>query len=487
MEYLSKLIFIFLTIIFLSGNTDVLAKNNPVSPALPDTSEINKLNELGYGSRLSDPGQTLAYARKALSKAKKINYVNGIAEAYRIIGIGKYYRNESESSYDNYLTSLSYFQKAKNKEGEAKVYNNIGNLYRDVDYDKSLEYLQKSLFIVNQLDMPDLLAGLYLNIGAVYQKKNNYNKALINYDKSNKIFRKLENYTGLTQCLQNSGVAYFHLNQLDKSELFLKEAIVNAKANDLNFLVAGANLTLASVYTAQNEFDKAEKAIQEGNSYAKIINDSRLLYDFLFNSYELENKRKNYQKALLYLKQVYTQDSTNYKNSQSIKMNLQDKQYRQQAKQLENDRIIIEQKYALTLFWASTAVAALAIFAIFLLIRNNRKSAQTNKQLVQLNKEVSQQKEDLDRINHSLEEIIDERTLDLKIKNNKLSEYSSHLSHQIRAPVATIKGLLILETDNLIEHEELVEQLQICVQDIDNKILNINENLNNSEKYSLNS
>jgi tetratricopeptide (TPR) repeat protein len=487
MEYLSKLIFISLTIIFLTGNADVLAKTSSGTPALSDTSEVNRLNELGYRSRLSDPAQTLIYARKALSKAKKISYINGIAEAYRIIGIGKYYTNESESSYDNYLTALSYFQKAKNKEGEAKVYNNIGNLYRDVDYDKSLEYLQKSLFIVNKLDMPDLLAGLYLNIGAVYQKKNNYNKALLNYEKSNKIFRKLENYTGLTQCLQNSGVAYFHLNQLDKAELYLKEAIVNAKANDLNFLVAGANLTLASVYTAQNKFDKAEKSIDEGNSYAKIIGDSRLLYDFLFNSYELENKRKNYQKALLYLKEVYTQDSTNYKNSQSIKMNLQDKQYRQQAKQLENDRIILEQKYALTLFWASTVVAALAIFAIFLLIRNNRKSAQTNKQLVQLNKEVSQQKEDLDRINHSLEEIIDERTLDLKIKNNKLSEYSSHLSHQIRAPVATIKGLLILESDNLIEHEELVEQLQICVQDIDHKILNINENLNNSQKYSLNS
>ena len=136
---------------------------------------------------------------------------------------------------------------------------------------------------------------------------------------------------------------------------------------------------------------------------------------------------------------------------------------------------------------ASSAVAALAFFAIFLLIRNNRKSAKTNKQLVQLNQEVFQQKEDLNRINHSLEEIIDERTKDLKIKNNKLSEYSSHLSHQIRSPVATIKGLLILETDKLIDQEEFIEQLQVCVQDIDNKIMNINETLNNDEKHSLHS
>ena len=79
MEYLSKLIFIFLTIIFLNGNADVLAQTNSALPTLSDTSEVNKLNELGYGSRLSDPGQTLNYARKALAKAKKINYISGSA------------------------------------------------------------------------------------------------------------------------------------------------------------------------------------------------------------------------------------------------------------------------------------------------------------------------------------------------------------------------------------------------------------------------
>ena len=102
-----------------------------------------------------------------------------------------------------------------------------------------------------------------------------------------------------------------------------------------------------------------------------------------------------------------------------------------------------------------------------------------------LNQEVFKQKEDLDRINHTLEKTIDERTKDLKIKNNKLSEYSSHLSHQIRSPVATIKGLLILDAEQLIDQEEFIQQLQVCVDDIDQKILNINEMLNNNQKHSL--
>ena len=459
---------------------------NSSSPVF-DTLEVIKLNKAGYESRLVDPNQTLAYGNKALQLSKKANYLNGVAEAYRIIGIGKSYHNQNESAIESYLNSLSFFKKTGNKEGEAKVYNNIGNLYISVDFDKSLEYFHKSLKLAQELQIKGLIAGLNLNIGTVYQKKQLFNQALKSYQESFDNFSEIGNATGVTQCLQNIGVAYFRLNLFNDAENYLKQALVKAKENDLNFVVAGSNLTLASVYIAKGDFEAAQKSIDEGIAYSRIIQDSKLEYDFTFTKFELENRKKNYKAALGYLKQIYTQDSLSYKNNESTKLTLRDKQYRQQAKQLENDRIILEQKYTKTLFLASSAVAALAFFAIFLLIRNNRKSNKTNKQLIRLNQEVLQQKEDLDRINHSLEEIIDERTHDLKIKNNKLSEYSSHLSHQIRGPVATIKGLLILEADQLIEHDELIEQMQVCVQDIDNKILNINETLNNNTKHSLHS
>lgn len=477
-------IFTFLIFLVYINNA---AYSQPSNTLPTDTLEIIKLNQLGYQSRMVDPKQTLAYSNKALKLSKQIHYLNGIAEAYRVIGIGKFYQNNNEGAIESYLNSLSYFKKTGNKSGEAKVNNNIGSLYRDFDHDKSLEYYNKSLEIAQELNVKDLIAGLMLNIGTVYQKKKHYNRALKSYQKSLKYFTDINNSTGITQCMQNIGVTYFKLSQLTESEKYLKQAIQKAKEHDLIFIIASGNLTLSSVYIAKGNYEAAHKSIDEGIAYSKIIEDARLEYDYTFTLFELENRKKNYQAALGYLKQIYTQDSLSYKNNESIKLTLRDKQYKQQATQLENERIILEQKYAKTLLWASMAVASLAFFAVFLLFRNNRKSAKTNTQLLLLNQEVLQQKEDLDRINHSLEEIIDERTRDLKIKNNKLSEYSSHLSHQIRSPVATIKGLLILETDKLIEQEEFIEQLHVCVQDIDNKIMNINETLNNNEKHSLHS
>src|SRR5690606_41921420 len=119
----------------------------------------------------------------------------------------------------------------------------------------------------------------------------------------------------------------------------------------------------------------------------------------------------------------------------------------------------------------------LFLLMIGLLVRSIQRKAKTNKQLTVLNSEISQQKEELDWINQRLEQIIEERTKDLQHKNQKLSQYSWHLSHQIRGPIATMKGLMLLEKDKLIEWDEFIQEMDKCLEDIDYKILNINEML----------
>ncbi|HEY0771973.1 MAG TPA: hypothetical protein VGD31_16720, partial [Sphingobacteriaceae bacterium] len=304
--------------------------------------------------------------------------------------------------------------------------------------------------------------------------------ALNTYRQGNLIFSELNHYTGLTQTLQNMGVCYHKLDLHEKAEEYLVKAISKAKENDLNFIIASTNLTLSSVYIDRGRYKEAQAAINEGLSYAKIINDSRLQYDYLYTSYELESKQKNYEKALNYLIQVYKKDSISYKNNVADQIQLINVQNRQRDELTRKELTIAKQRYTEILFIGSAAVACLAFMVILLLIFHVKRKARTNKQLNQLNQEISLQKENLDKINHSLEEIIEDRTKDLKIKNHKLSQYSSHLSHQIRGPVATLKGLMLLEKDNLIDNEELMKEINKCVGDIDDQIININETLNDS-------
>ncbi|MEJ7694193.1 tetratricopeptide repeat protein [Daejeonella sp.] len=473
----------FLSISFLIVFTQSLSGKTSIK--YNDTVTVIELNKKGFENRLIDPEKTIKFASRAMKLGKALKYENGIAESYRVLGVGNYYLNKNETAIENYLNALTYFKKNKNVEGEAKVYNNIGNLYREIDYDKSLENFQKSLALALKLNIKDLIAGLYMNLGTVYLRKNEYDQALSNYQNSLAIFTKLDNTIGITQSMQNLGLVYFQLNQLDKSEELLINARSKARENKLNNSIAGIDLTLSSIYISKENFKQAEKTIKEGALFARLVKSPKLEYDYMLTSYELENKRKNYERALYYLQIVYKQDSITYKGNISDKISLLEAQHRQLEKQRANELTIARSKYSQILFWASSLVALLSFFVIFLLIKNVKKSKLINSELTRLNQEVSQQKDDLDRTNQNLEELIEERTMDLKNKNKKLSEYSSHLSHQIRSPVATLKGLMLLENENLIDKQEFIEQMGKCINDLDDKIININENLNNPGRSSL--
>ena len=453
-----------------------------------DTLEVVKINKQAYDNRLTNPEQTVIDATRALAMAEKIPYKNGIGydkgigEAYRIMGIGNNYLNLPSKAIDDYLKALFYFNKLNDLRSQAMVYNNIGNLYLDINYSKSLEYVEKCLRIATQLHDKQLTAKSYMNIGNVYYRKKSFAQALLYYDKCNPLFAALGDSINLIQCLQNRGVIYFNLHQLDIAEKLLLAANKTAKERDLNKPVASTNLTLASLYIAQGKFDLAENIVQEGQAYAKVLKDDKLTNDYSYTIYQLEFKRKNYQRAIYYLQQIFQQDSLIHSTNESTQINILQEQFKQEARLRENDLTIQRQQNDRIKFWAVTVVACLLLVVIGLLTSNVKRKANTNAKLTELNDEVSKQKDNLDRVNHHLEEIIDDRTKDLQIKNKKLSDYSSYLSHQIRGPIATLRGLMNLEREKLVDEKECIRMMDKCVSDIDQKIIEMSEMLNDNGK-----
>ncbi|TSD66226.1 tetratricopeptide repeat protein [Inquilinus sp. KBS0705] len=447
-----------------------------------DTTEVNNLNSQAFNNRFTNPEQTVEVAQKALDMAEKLQYNRGIGEAYRVMGVGKYYLNQAGAAIGDYLKALDYFKKINDLRSQAKVYNNIGNLYLDNNNDKALDYLKNALSIARQISDPKVTASLYMNIGNVYYRKKSFNQALIWYDKSNVIFSKIKDSTNLVQCLQNRGVIYYNLHQYDIAEQLLVAANKAGKEGDLNKIVASTNLTLAALYIAQGKFNDAERIVQEGQSYATLLKDDKLTTDYNYTVYQLESKRKNYERALYYLQLIFRQDSSIHISNESTQISMLQEQFKQAAVQRENELTIQRQQNDRIKFWAATVVSGLLLVVIVLLISNVKRKAKTNVQLTELNGEVSRQKDNLDRINHHLEEIIDERTKDLQTKNKKLSDYSSYLSHQIRGPIATLRGLMNLEKEGLVDEKECINMMDKCVSDIDQKIIEMSEMLNDSGK-----
>jgi len=174
---------------------------------------------------------------------------------------------------------------------------------------------------------------------------------------------------------------------------------------------------------------------------------------------------------------VFQEDSAVYKKNAAAQITTSMEQVKQQARQRQNELLLKDQEYDRVRFWGIVVVVGLLLVLVAVLVSNVKRKSKTNMQLTSLNAEVSRQKDNLDRINHHLEEIIDERTKDLQVKNKKLSEYSSYLSHQIRGPIATLKGLMNLEKEGLVDQPECIRMMNKCVSEIDDKIIEMSDML----------
>lgn len=446
-----------------------------------DTNEVIALNKSGYANRFTDPRETVIDAERALKIALQLKYSAGIAESHRIKGIGQYYLNKPDSAYNSYLNAIEEFKKINDERGIAKVNNNIGNLYQMIDYVKALTHFDQAQVIAEKYADKRLIASLQLNKGNIYNRKKYYNNALESYKKSKALFEQLKDSVNLIQCLENLGDVYYKLRDYVQAERLLLEANGKAKKLDMNASIAAIDMTLTDIYIAQSRFADAEKYIKEGEVYSGLSNNDKNIYEYKHSRYELERKRKNYEKALNQLIEIYQLDSVNYKAKVSNSLTLQDTE---QKRNLENAQARLNADKSRITFWAVTLVAGLLLVVVGLLVNNVRRKAITNLKLQELNEEVSRQKDNLDRINHHLEEIIDDRTKDLMTKNRKLSEYSSYLSHQIRGPIATLKGLMNLQNEGLVDQSECINLMGKCVSEIDEKIIEMSDMLHEPEKTS---
>jgi len=325
--------------------------SSDIQLSLKDTVSINRINKVAFNIRLTNPQKTVDLADSALILAKKLNYFFGIAEANRIKGVGLYYLSDTEKAVKSYIEALKYFKVLNDKKNEARVYNNFGNLYKEINYNKALLYYKKALSIANKLNIDEFTAGIYLNIATILRFQGDYKISLKYLEISKEIFAKTGDTINFITSLQNSGVTYYKLNDFETAKKRLFEAISQAKKHDLYKVIVGSNLALASIYLEQAEYLKTENSINEGIKYSRMMGDNTSVYYYLYKAYELEVKRKNYLKALKYLKDVHYHDSLQLSRNLSDNIGKTSSHYLQLQKIQENELTIAKQKFKETQYW----------------------------------------------------------------------------------------------------------------------------------------
>ncbi|MBN4062109.1 tetratricopeptide repeat protein [Bacteroidales bacterium AH-315-I05] len=263
-------------------NRTIDSLQNLIQSAKEDTAQVKAFNELSRQYFFSDPEKAFGYAKKARAVAEKLSDKNGIALAYKNMGVVNYLQGQYSDAMQNYSLSLMTYRTAGNERGMANNHNNMGIIFRlQGNYPEAINHYLKSLSIEEKFQNKRGMAASYNNVGAVYYHTKNFKKALEYYNKSLVLMEKLNDRQGIAAAYNNIGI--IHENKANYKlalNFYFKALKIREQENNTQEIAISCN-NIGGIY--------AEEA-KELDNPQKVASKAKLAFDFLGKAMQISEK-----------------------------------------------------------------------------------------------------------------------------------------------------------------------------------------------------
>ena len=238
-----------------------------------DSLKVKILNDISFNYQNSNPKLGQHYATKALLLSQKIKFNDGIAEAYRTLGI-----NYSVDS--DFNKALYYYEKAlkstKNEKILSTILRSTGLIYTyQNDYKKAMDYDMQALKMSEEIADKKGTAAVLSNIGIIYFDLGNYKKAIYYYKKAQEINQQMGNKAYLSNNLGNIANCLLELKEFDKAIRYYKKSIIIC--DELGD-VSNKSIRLGAIgdlYFQQEKYEQSLSYSIASLKLSKQINDYR--------------------------------------------------------------------------------------------------------------------------------------------------------------------------------------------------------------------
>jgi tetratricopeptide (TPR) repeat protein len=449
-----------------------------------DSNYVDHLNKVASDYLRTNPSISRAICSHSLEISSRIKYGKGYARALTVMGNTYWYEGIYEFAQNYYLLAARQYQSIKNNQGLGETYNNIGEVYKRLnEYDKALEYLVKSSELIEK-DSANQALILY-NIGELYIRLNKIDTAKQYIQQSYDIARQLNNKRiiafnywslaaiSLTDKNYASALAYYF-----DAEKIWKET------REIRSLIQTYQ-DIAEVYRQQRDFVQTEKYLKQAISLAGRIKVADLQVTNYMRYAQLDSMRGNYQQALYHLSRHNALKDSVYNILKAEQIARLQTIYETEGREQENKQLRIEKELKeselvaqrITLVTISSGLILVGILAWVLYRQRKKILFQKNAIEIQATA-LLKLNEELQKFNKTLEARINERTSQLTVQNQRLTEYTFINAHKLRAPVASILGLInLLHQTDFEEREVILTHLQTCGEELDSIIHEVSKNL----------
>lgn len=204
--------------------------------------------------------------------------------------------------------SLAYAEKELNlalKTGNssliAQAQSDIGNVFnRKSDFDSALVHYQKAADLRLALKQPVKAAGIYSNMATVYMRQNKFEEAMKLDFKSLAKFEEAKDVPKQAIILGNLGNIYYEMEQNKQAKVYFLKSLALARESHSPATEANALMNLGGIYFETNETDSALLVFRQAETILLANNQIYNLGTVYNNIGKILAGQEKYNEAIQY-------------------------------------------------------------------------------------------------------------------------------------------------------------------------------------------
>lgn len=309
----SSILFSSLQSISQKAKADSLAKMLKTESI--DTNRVRLMWQTGSAISFYNPDSALDIVQEALYLSRNINYQEGESRSLGVLSnafirIGNYPR-----ALELNIEKLKLEEKRNNPRNLASVLMNIGVVYSmQEEFEKALEYYNKSDSVVKQYAVEKIDYNIALNKGDAYDRQNKSDSSFRYFAHSLTLARVRNEPDLIGASMTGLGHSYRKLGKYEESLINYQQALRYLTEADDDEILSEACLGFARLYEENRKFDSArhyaDMALAVANSGGFLSRELETAI-FLTEHYKKINRIDSAFKYLSYVRSL--NDSVNSK------------------------------------------------------------------------------------------------------------------------------------------------------------------------------